>query len=197
MIKVGILGTGWGTHIQAPAFRKAGLEIVGLWGRTEEKARRIAAELAIPFSTADYEALISRPDVDLISVVTPPHMHAELAAAALAAGKHVLCEKPTALNAEQARQMLLASEAHPGQIALIDHELRFLPTRQKMRALIQQGHVGEIYYVEGTNWSGGLLSPGRRWNWWSEAEKGGGVLGNFGSHVIDALTWLLDRKSVV
>lgn len=192
-IKVAIVGTGWGTRIQVPAFRQAGLEIAALWARSADKARQVAGELDIPFSTADYEAVLARPEVDLVSIVTPPHLHAEMAVAALAAGKHVLAEKPTALNAAQAEQMLAAARAHPDRLALIDHELRFLPTRQRMRALIQDGYVGRVYHVEGASLGAMRLDPNRPWNWWSDAELGGGLLGALGSHFVDALTWLLDR----
>ncbi len=195
-IRVGILGTGWGTNIQVPAFRQAGLEVVALWGRTEEKARDVAAGLNIPFASADDKDVLRHPGVDLVSVASPPHLHARQAILALEAGKHVLAEKPTALDSAEARQMLEAAKAHPGRLALIDHELRFLPTRQRMKELIQDGYIGEVFTVEGVSRGGGLLNPQRKWNWWSEAEKGGGLLGAIGSHFVDALTWLIGRRLV-
>jgi predicted dehydrogenase len=194
-VKVAIVGTGWGTSIQVPAFRQAGLEIVALWASSEDKARQIADALDIPLATHDYRVLLSSREVDLISIVTPPHLHAEMATAALEAGKHVLCEKPTALNVAEAEHMLAVAQAHPDQLALIDHELRFVPTRQKMRSLIQNGYVGQVYHVEGAFMEEGRLDPGHPWRWNFEREKGGGVLGAVGSHVLDALTWLLERPA--
>jgi len=193
-IRVGILGTGWGASVQVPAFRRAGMEVVALWGRSEDKARRVAAELSIPFATCDENALVAHQKVGLVSVVIPPHLHARQAIKALEAGKHVLAEKPTALNAREAGQMLEAARAHPGQLALIDHELRFLPSRRRMQSLIQEGYVGEVFAVEGVSRGVGLLNPRRSWNWWSEAEKGGGLVGAIGSHFVDALTWLIGRR---
>ena len=109
-----------------PAFRAAGLEVKALWGRTEEKAQRAAADAGIAFASADVDAVLGRRDIDLVSITTPPATHCELARAALAAGKHVLCEKPTALDAGEAERMRQAARARPELLSLIDHELRFL-----------------------------------------------------------------------
>ncbi len=191
--KVGIVGTGWGVRIQLPAFRAAGLEVAGIWGRGEAKARRVAAEHGIPFATGDLEALLARPEIALVSVTTPPATHLPVAEAALAAGKHVLCEKPTALDAGQAEAMLRASAAHPDRLALIDHELRFVPAFERLRALVADGFVGELYHVEASHLSGGRLDPAGAWDWWSDRAQGGGYLGALGSHYLDLLAWLLGR----
>jgi len=159
-----------------------------LCGRTEEKVQRIAAEEGIPHALTDYRLLVNLPQVDLVSVVTPPAWHREMTLAALGAGKHVLCEKPTALNADDAREMWLAATASD-RIALIDHELRFLPTRRKMRHLIAEGYMGALYHVTYTYRSGFRRDPNRPWSWWSDASQGGGILAALGSHVVDALRW--------
>ncbi len=191
-VRVGIIGTGWGTSIQVPCFRAAGLEITALWARTPEKAARFAKEFGIPFHTADYREVVEHPEVDLVSIVTPTYLHAETALAALKAGKHVLCEKPTAMNAAEAEQMLAVAQEHPDLIALIDHELRFLSVRQKMHELIQADAIWKVFHV-GTKWSSaGRLDPNKAWNWWSDSALGGGVLGAIGSHVIDTITVLTD-----
>jgi predicted dehydrogenase len=193
-IKVAIIGTGWGTRIQVPAFRHVGMDVVGLWARSEEKAKQTANEHSIPFATSDYKALLARKEIDLVSVVTPPHTHAEISIAALEAGKHVLCEKPTAMNQGEAEKMLEAARRHPRQIALIDHELRFNPTRQRMKNLIAEGYIGEVYHVELTVLGAAMLNPKLVWNWWMERDKGGGLWGAAGSHAVDALSWLLGRR---
>ena len=193
-VKVAIIGTGWGARIQVPAFRHVGAEVVGLWARSEERAKQVASEHSIPFATSDYKALLAHKEIDLVSVVTPPHIHAEISIAALEAGKHVLCEKPTAMNKGEAEKMLQAARRHPRLIALIDHELRFNPTRQKMKQLIAEGYVGEVYHVEATVLGAAMLNPKLEWNWWMERDKGGGLWGAAGSHAVDALTWLLGRR---
>ena len=191
--KVALIGTGWGVNIQAPIFQQAGLEIAALWARTEEKASAKAAELSIPFGSADFDAVIGQPGVELVSITTPPGAHVGMARTALAAGKHVVCEKPTALNAAEAEQMLAAAQAHSGQLSLIDHELRFLPELQKMRTLIADGDIGDVRSFGGTAWYEWGIDPS--WNWWHTTEAGGGVLGAVGSHLIDAATFILDRRA--
>jgi predicted dehydrogenase len=124
---------------------------------------------------------------DLVSVVTPPSTHLEIATAALSAGKHVICEKPTALNATDAQKLLDASRAHPNQIAILDHELRFLPSFLAARERI--GELGPIRYAEVRYASPSRGDRSRPWNWWSDASQGGGVWGAVGSHFVDALRY--------
>ncbi len=186
--RLGIIGVGWGARVQIPAFRAAGWEVVAICGRTAERVQRIAAEYSIPHAFTDYRLLINLPQVDLVSIVTPPAWHKEMALAALDAGKHVLCEKPTALNAAEAREMWQAAVASD-RIALIDHELRFLPTRRRMLELVREGYLGTLYTVTYTYRSGFRRDPSRPWTWWSDAAQGGGILGALGSHMVDALRW--------
>lgn len=113
--------------------------------------------------------------------------------AALDAGKAVLCEKPMAMNANEARQMTeRAREA--GQLALIDHELRFLRGRLKLRELLRRGDIGKVQHTKLTFRSDSRADPNRPWNWWSDKRQGGGALGAIGSHVIDGFRWLLETE---
>ncbi|HEX9986515.1 MAG TPA: Gfo/Idh/MocA family oxidoreductase [Thermoanaerobaculia bacterium] len=186
MARVGIVGTGWGARVQVPAFREAGLEVVALAGRDAEKTRGLASELQVqPFD--DWRSLISSVDIDLVSIVTPPSEHLEMATAALAAGKHVLSEKPTALNAGEAERLVEAARRAPEQLALIDHELRFLPSWREARSRI--GELGAIRYAEVRYSSPARGDRNRAWNWWSDAAHGGGVWGAVGSHFVDALRY--------
>lgn len=188
---IGIIGTGWGARVQVPAFRSVGLEIVALAGSQAAKTARIAGDLAVPWHTAEWRELIERPDVALVSIVTPPSLHRAMAVAALEAGKHVLCQKPTAMDAFEAEVMLGAANAHPDQLALIDHELRFLPTLRLAKQLIAEGAIGEPRHAELRSVNNSRASLERPWSWWSDASRGGGVLGAIGSHQIDQLRYLL------
>jgi len=193
-VRVAFLGTGWALRTQVPAFRMAGLEAVALWNRSEEKARRLAAEHGIPLGTADLGGILERPDVDLVSVTTPPHTHRELALAALEAGKHVLCEKPFALDAGEAETMVAAARARPDRLALVDHELRFLPVFGRLRELLADGWAGELFHVEATHHSAARLDPEIPFTWWSDRARGGGYWGAIGSHYTDLLRFLLGRR---
>jgi len=186
MARVGIIGTGWGARVQVPAFREAGLEVVAIAGHDAERTRKIAGQLDVePFD--DWRKLIAS-NVDLVTIVTPPSEHREMATFALDAGKHILCEKPTALNASEAEQLVAAARKHPDQISLIDHELRFLPSFRAAGERI--GELGGIRYAEVRYASPSRGDRTRAWNWWSDAEQGGGIWGAVGSHFVDTLRFL-------
>src|SRR5512135_1196443 len=97
MARIGIIGTGWGARVQVPMFREAGLDVIAIAGHSREKTEKIANELGVR-AIAKWRDLIVL-DLDLVTLVTPPAEHLEMASAAIAAGKHVICEKPTALTA--------------------------------------------------------------------------------------------------
>jgi predicted dehydrogenase len=193
MAKIGIIGTGWGARVQVPAFREAGHEVTAIAGRDSERTRSIAHDLGLT-PHANWRDLLSA-DVDLVTIVTPPSEHLEMATAALAAGKHVLSEKPTAMDAGEARQLFEAAAARPQQIALIDHELRFLPAWRDARDRI--GEIGPIRYVEMRYSSPSRGDRNRAWNWWSDASHGGGVWGAIGSHLVDTIRYFAGEITTV
>ena len=186
MARVGIVGTGWGTRVQVPLFREAGLQVVAIAGFHRNKTREAAAGLEVE-AYDDWRELIRSSAVELVSIVTPPAEHREMALAALAAGKHVLCEKPTAMTVAEAEELAAAARARPDQIALIDHELRFLPAWRETRARI--GEIGAIRYAEVRYASPSRGDRSRALNWWSDAARGGGIWGAVGSHFADALRY--------
>jgi predicted dehydrogenase len=186
MARIGILGTGWGARVQVPTFREAGLNVVAIAGFHRNKTRDLAGELGLrPHD--DWRSVVAAPDVDLISIVTPPSEHRGMAIAALEAGKHVLCEKPTALNALEAEHLVAAAKNRPQQIALIDHELRFLPAWREARRRLPE--LGAVRYAEVRYASPSRGDRTRAWNWWSDAARGGGIWGAVGSHYVDALRY--------
>jgi predicted dehydrogenase len=193
MARIGIIGTGWGARVQVPVFREAGLEVVAIAGHDSDKTRKAADELRVePF--ASWRELVAS-DVDLVTIVTPPSEHVEMARAVLAAGKHVICEKPTALNAAEAEELVAAAKATPDRIALIDHELRFLPAWREARRRIAE--LGGIRYAEVRYASPSRGDRNRPWNWWSDAARGGGVLGAVGSHFTDSIRYLIGEIEAV
>jgi len=172
MARIGIIGTGWGARVQVPAFRDAGLDVTGIAGAHRNKTRRVAEELDVK-AYDDWRELIAADDVDLVSIVTPPAEHVAMAIASLDGGKHVLSEKPAALNAREAEQLVDAAQSHPTQLALIDHELRFLPAWRAARERVRE--LGAIRYIEVRYASPSRGDRTREWNWWSDATRGGGV----------------------
>ena len=194
-LRIGVLGTGWGTRISVPALRAEGWHVAALWSRNAERAEQQAAELEIPFATNDASALINRPDIDAVTIVTPTPTHRDLCLQALAAGKHVLAEKPMAMNVGEAEEMAAAAES-AGVTAMINFEFRFTPQRLHVQRLLAEGYLGRLRHgmVE-LYWAPPLAE--RELNWRSQAAMGGGVLNEHGSHYIDALhQWLGDITSV-
>jgi len=193
-IGIGIIGSGFARTTQLPGFVAcAGARVVAIASAHLERAEKVAGECGIEFATDDWREVVARPDVDLVSIVTWPATHAEMTLAALDAGKAVLCEKPTAMNAEEAERMLRRAEELDA-LALIDHELRFLPARLRMRDLIRAGEIGRVRHAKYLFRSDSRAASTRPWNWWSDAAQGGGTLGAIGSHAVDSLRWLLQTE---
>jgi predicted dehydrogenase len=196
-LRVGFIGTGWADRVQIPAFKTGGLQAQAIASGTVENARRVAEKHQIPEVHAEWMELVESPEVDIVSITTPPALHAQMAIAALQAGKHVICEKPTALNTAEAETMLAAAQAAPGKLAIIDHELRFTPQREAIRRLFRDNYVGWGVWVEMTWRYSRRLDPDLPWDWWSDVEQGGGVLGAVGSHFLDLSRWLFGRIEAV
>lgn len=193
-VGIGIIGTGFARSTQIPGFRACpGARVNAIASGHRENAERVARDFGIGFATDDWREVIGRDDVDLVSIVTPPNTHEEMTRAALEAGKAVLCEKPTAMNAEEAARMLDTAK-RAGTLALIDHELRFIPARRALRDRLRAGEIGRVHHVKYFFRAESRVNPERPWNWWSDAHQGGGVLGALGSHAIDSLRWLLGAE---
>src|ERR1051325_7764339 len=118
----------------------------------KETARFVTADMIRAHGTHRHHrhrlgsALVTRGDIDVVTVLTPPSEHVTMAVAALDAGKHLICEKPTALNAAEAEKIVDAGRRNPGRVAIIDHELRFLPSFRAARA--RMADLGPIRYAE-------------------------------------------------
>ncbi len=198
-MKVGIIGASFAKAAYLPALRHVpGAEVVALASARMESAQAAAAEFGVPHAYDDWEAMLSSHSFDLVCIATPTVLHEAQALAAIAAGAHVLCEKPTAMNAGEAASMLQAAEA-AGRIHMIDHELRFNPNRMRIAELIAEGALGEIRHADisnvGTTWGDPASRP--EGDWWSLAEQGGGRLGANGSHQVDLLRWWLGEVAWV
>jgi predicted dehydrogenase len=125
-----------------------------------------------------------------VCVTTPPNLHLEMALFALEHGKHVLCEKPMAMSVAEAEEMTAAA-AKTDRLALIDHELRFLPGRLEAYKMLRSGEIGKVRHAKYNFRASYRANEQAPWTWWSDIEQGGGALGAIGSHVVDSFNWLL------
>jgi predicted dehydrogenase len=170
---VGVVGTGFGASNVAPAFAAAAdCEVV---------------DVVTPRDDGAVADLCARPDVDLISIHSPPFLHVEHVRRAIEAGHAVHCDKPFGRNAEESAAMLeMAKDA--GVVNLLNFERRFDPTRERLRALIRDGVIGAPNHFQYSRFI--AVPQPRPYGWLSTKELGGGWLGGQGSHLIDACRWM-------
>jgi predicted dehydrogenase len=193
-LRVAVIGTGFGGRVQLPGFLShPETLLVALCGTQEQKTKEIAAQYGVKAVYTDYEQMLVDVRPDLVSVTTPPKWHNPMAVAAFQVGAHVLCEKPLAMNVQEAEEMLSIAKQF-GRVHVVDHEFRYLPARYYQRVLLDQGYIGEPVLLEVTYMSSSRWDPARPWNWWMDADQGGGLLGAIGSHFIDAFRWLTGRE---
>ncbi|NEX46632.1 Gfo/Idh/MocA family protein [Pseudotabrizicola algicola] len=192
-MKVGIIGASFARDAYLPALAHVnGAEVVALASGRMSSAKAAADAYGVPNAYDDWQAMLAAHDLDLVCIATPTVLHAPQTLAALARGAHVLCEKPTAMNAGEAKAMLDAAEA-AGRLHMIDHEMRFNPNRARIAEMIAQGDLGEIRHVNISNIGSSWANPASRpkGDWWSLADQGGGRLGANGSHQVDMVRWWL------
>jgi predicted dehydrogenase len=159
-----------------------------LCGRDAGRAAEAAARLGWAESETDWRRLVDRPDVDLVDICTPGDSHAEIAIAALAAGKHVLCEKPLANTVAEAEAMTAAAEkaAAQGVLAMVGFTYRRVPAVALARQLVQEGRIGEIRHVRAQYLQDWIADAEAPLSWRLDKEKAGsGALGDIGAHIID------------
>lgn len=180
-----VVGTGFGCRIQIPALRAAGFKVEGLVGADAARTERRAERNGVPQAFVDLDEAITRTKAVAVAVATPPHLHAPLVLAALARGCHVICEKPFATNATEARSMLEAAR-RAGVVHLVGHEFRWAPERATLGRLVKEGRIGDPRFLSLTQFFQYVGNPSVRLpHWWLDARAGGGWLGASGSHWVD------------
>jgi predicted dehydrogenase len=196
-IKVGVIGAGNVAmgHLRAYA-QHPDVEIAAISDVSTERLAAAAQEFHIRHAFADYRQLLALPDVQAVSVCLPNWLHAPVSIEALEAGKHVLCEKPPALTAADARRMAAAAE-ETGRTLMICFNYRYRDDTRFVKRLIDQGQLGHIYYVK-ASWLRCAGIPGRQGNWFTrKALSGGGPLIDLGVHLLDLSLWLLGHPRPV
>lgn len=189
-INVAVVGTGFGQKVHIPGLQaNPRTEIVAVYHRDLDKAKEVAQAYDIPHACTSLAEIVDLPQVQAVSISTPPFLHYEMAKIALQAGKHILLEKPTALSAWEARELYHLALANK-VVATVDFEFRFVPAWQHLAELLAQDYVGKIRLIK-IDW----LVPSRAdatkpWNWYARKDRGGGALGALGSHTFDYINWL-------
>jgi predicted dehydrogenase len=187
-----VAGTGFVAAIHVDALRRLGVDVLGVTGSTPERA----AEACLGNVYGSLDELLADDRVDVVHVTTPNHLHHPQVKQALAAGKHVVCEKPLALTSAESRELLELAET-AGVVHCTNFMARFYPLAQQARALVRDGALGEIWNVHGSYLQDWLLRP-TDWNWRLEPERGGELraVGDIGSHWLDLVQFVTSRRIV-
>lgn len=198
VLRVGIIGVGWGSVVQTPAFRAVPeYEVAALCSRRAESVAAAGERLNIADTSTDWRAFVERDDLDVISICTPVDLHHEQTLAAIAAGKHVLVEKPVGFDSSQTEEMLAAAEA-TGVAHAVCFEGRWEPARYQYWQMVKEGHLGQPYLACART-GGDFWHPSRglQSEWMYKVDRGGGYLMGMGSHDIDYACALFGEPEAV
>lgn len=190
-LNVGIIGTGFIGPAHVEALRRTGLaDVIALADVNDEVAKSKADELSIPEHYGDYKKLIARPDIDIVHICTPNHLHYAMSKEAMEAGKHIVCEKPLSMNSEEARELVkIAKERNVANA--IHFNLRFYPVVRHVKAMIDSGELGEIFAVNGSYQQDWLFYQ-TDYNWRLEPKYSGDsrAIADIGSHWLDLVEYM-------
>jgi len=180
-----VVGTGFGLFTHVRALREADFEVRAIVGRDRARTEERARPLGIPLATDNLAEALADPRNLLVTVATPPHAHYPVVMEAIAAGRHVVCEKPFAKDLAEAREMLAAAE-RARVVHMLGAEFRFDTAQALLRRVVQSGAIGEPRHFLRIYHQPGLQDPSEKLSdWWEDAGQGGGFLGAFGTHMID------------
>jgi predicted dehydrogenase len=189
-IGVAIVGTGFGQKVHIPGFQAHHrTRIVAVYHRELAKAEAIAQTHNIPHACQSLEAIVAVPEVQAVSLSTPPFLHYEMAKTVLNAGKHLLLEKPTTLNLAQAQELHDLAIAQK-LVTTMNFEFRCIPAWLRLQELLTAGYVGKPRLIKVDWLVSSRADASRPWNWYAQKELGGGALGAIGSHAFDYIPWL-------
>ena len=195
-LSVGMVGYAFMGAAHSQAWRNAPrffdlpmrVEMTAVAGRDERRVAAAARQLGWASTETSWRALVDRDDIDLVDVCTPGDTHAEIAIAALEAGKHVLCEKPLANSVEEAEAMTLAAEkaAASGVRSMVGFTYRRVPAIGLARRLVAEGRLGTIHHVRAQYLQDWIVDPEAPLSWRLDKDKAGsGALGDIGAHIVD------------
>ncbi|KIP87416.1 MULTISPECIES: Gfo/Idh/MocA family protein [unclassified Stenotrophomonas] len=193
---IAIVGTGMIGAVHRRAALLAGATVRGVAASSPQRAREVAQSWNVPRAYRDIDEVLADPQVQVVHVCTPNHLHRGMAQAALEAGKHVICEKPLATTLEDA-QALAALAASTGLVATVPFVYRYHPVVREARARIAQGELGPLHLIHGSYLQDWLLDPASN-NWRVDPALGGAsrVFADIGSHWCDLVEWVGGERFV-
>jgi predicted dehydrogenase len=189
-IGAAVIGTGFIGTVHVEELRRIGVDVRGVLGSTAERGAARAQAMSVRHAYASLDEILADPAVHVVHVTSPNHLHVPQASAILAAGKHVVCEKPLAMTAAESAGVVAEAEAS-GLVNAVNFNIRFYPLHQHVRERIAAGDLGEIRLVTGRYFQDWLLHE-TDWNWRLEPDKGGALraIGDIGSHWLDLTAFM-------
>ena len=190
-IGAAVVGTGFIGVVHVEALRRIGVEVTGVVGSSPERARE-KADLPEPYESL--EAALADERVDVIHLTTPNHLHYPHVKAVIAAGKHVVCEKPLALTAEESGELVQLAEAS-GLVHCTNYNVSFYPLLHEARERVRRGDIGRVWNCHGTYIQDWLHQP-TDWNWRLDPELGGSLraVADIGTRWFDLTGWITGRR---
>ena len=190
MIKAGIIGTGFIGPVHLEALRRLGVPVTALCD-LPERAKTAADRYGIPEAFADYRELLRSPNVDVVHIASPNRFHSEMSLAALGAGKHVVCEKPLAMNTRETVQIVKLARAS-GKVFAVNYNVRFYPAVLALHRAIERGELGDIIHVNGSYMQDWLFKD-TDYNWRLLPQEGGKLraVADIGTHWMDTVSFIL------
>ena len=189
-IRAAVVGTGFIGVVHVEALRRLGVEVTGVVGSSPERAREKARTAVLPEPYDNFEAMLADERVDVVHITSPNKEHFPQARAALAAGKHVVCEKPLAMSSAETRELLALANAS-GLVHAVNFNIRFYSQVIEAHERVARGDLGPIHQVTGSYLQDWLLLD-TDWNWRLDPAEGGELraVGDIGSHWIDLLQYV-------
>ncbi|TNC68250.1 Gfo/Idh/MocA family protein [Rubellimicrobium roseum] len=185
-----VIGTGFIGTVHLGALRRLGVRVAGVLGSSAGRGRERAAALGVDRAYASLDELLGDPAVDVVHVTSPNHLHYPQVKQILAAGRHVVCEKPLAMTAAESAEMV-ALARDSGRVAAVCYNVRFYPLNQQARGMVQDGRLGEVRLVTG-HYHQDWLAKDTDWNWRLTSEAGGALraVGDIGTHWVDLTSFV-------
>ena len=193
-ISAAVIGTGFIGTVHIEALRRLGVSVAGVLGSSAGRGAERAAALGVGKAYASLEELLADPTVQVVHVTSPNVAHYPQVKQILAAGRHVICEKPLAMTSAQSAEMVSLARAS-GKVAAVCYNIRFYPLNQHARQMTAEGGLGEVRLVTGHYHQDWLARP-TDWNWRLESKEGGALrsVGDIGTHWIDLTSFITGQR---
>jgi predicted dehydrogenase len=193
-IGAAVIGSGFIGTVHVEGLRRIGVQVHGLLGSSRERATRRAEQLGVQAAYGSLDELLADDRIEVVHVTSPNHLHHPQVKAILAAGRHVVCEKPLALTSDESAELLALAEASD-RVTAVNLNIRFYPLNQHLRQAIAEGAIGDVRLVSGHYFQDWLLLE-TDWNWRLEPEVGGALraVADIGSHWLDLAGFVTGQR---